>query len=108
MARDGILSIEDGPVPESIELDATHLQAGTFTYARKGGRIDVTMTLIQPEGDKVREATSFLGQPTAAGVQKDYDQLRQEVGQLKSELEQERARNNELQKRLRKPAARPR
>ena len=60
-ARDGILTIYDGPVPEAIELDSIHLQTGVFTYARKGARIDVAMTLNEPDGQKVHEATSYLG-----------------------------------------------
>jgi len=85
-ARDAILSIDDGgQVPESIELDPMHLKAGSFTYGRRSPRVDVTMTLILPDGGKVQEATSFLGQATPS-------QLQQQIDQLKRDLEKERAR----------------
>jgi hypothetical protein len=56
------LEIGDGQSPRSIvPLEAAQLTSGVFTYQRHNERVDVTMVLDQPDGAKVRQATSFLG-----------------------------------------------
>jgi hypothetical protein len=35
---------------------------GSFTYARRTGRVDITLILPQPGGKEVREATLFAGE----------------------------------------------
>ena len=92
-ARDGILTIEDGPLPEAIELDPAHLHAGAFTYFRKGGRIDVTMTLNEQDGQKIHEATTYLGEDPAARRERDA---------LTKSLEAERERARKLEEELQK------
>lgn len=101
-ARNGILTIGDGPVPEAIELDPIHLQTGVFTYARKGARIDVAMTLNEPDGQKVREATTYLGTAPESKPTLDDSALRKERDDLARSLELERARSRKLEKQLQK------
>lgn len=64
-ARDAVLSITDGAAPQVIPLDSAHLHTGVFTYARRGERVDVAMTLRLPDGQSLRQATTFLGAPPA-------------------------------------------
>ena len=101
-ARDGILTIVDGPAPEAIALDPIHLQAGAFTYVRKGARIDVAMTLNEPDGRKVREATSYLGTAPQRQAAEDNPALRKERDDLTRSLELERERNRKLEQQLHK------
>jgi proteasome lid subunit RPN8/RPN11 len=101
-ARDGILTIDDGPAPEAIELDSTHLKTGVFTYARKGARIDVAMTLNEPDGEKVHEATSYLGTAPQSGPAADSSALRKERDELARSLEAERERSRKLEKQIQK------
>jgi hypothetical protein len=61
--RSGILLIGDGPQARSIPLDADHLRAGSVTYARQSERVDITLTIDQPNGRKLIEGATFLGRP---------------------------------------------
>jgi len=101
-ARDGILTIDDGPVPEAIELDPAHLQAGIFTYVRKGARIDIAMTLNEPGGQKVHEATTYLGAAPERQALEDDSAIRKERDDLTRSLELERARTRKLEQQLQK------
>lgn len=101
-ARDGILTIVDGPAPEAIALDPIHLQAGAFTYVRKGARIEVAMTLNEPDGQKVREATGYLGTAPQRQAAEDNPALRKERDDLTRSLELERERNRKLEQQLHK------
>ena len=43
-ADDAVLEInEGGPLPSAIQLDAAHLQTGSFTYARTAEKVDVKL-----------------------------------------------------------------
>jgi len=99
-ARAGAVTIEDVGNPQVVELDAAHLQAGVFTYGRKGGKVDVAMTLSLPDGQRVREATSFLGQAPVRPAPEQEVAVRKEVDDLARKLEEEQARNRKLEKSL--------
>jgi proteasome lid subunit RPN8/RPN11 len=60
-ATGGTLAIQEGGTTRSIELDAAHLQAGSFTYGRQQERVDVTLTVNLPAGGKLQEITTYLG-----------------------------------------------
>ncbi len=57
------LLIVDGDKPHTVELGRPHVLTGSFTYARKTGKVDVTLVLPQPGGKEIREATIFAGDP---------------------------------------------
>jgi proteasome lid subunit RPN8/RPN11 len=117
----GILLISDGRQARSLPLDAAHLRNGSLTYARQSERVDVTLTLNQPNGQKLVEAATFLGaappQPLAGAaapsapsgnnadtaqqdLQKQRDALAQENAQLKEQLASQAERIQRLQKSL--------
>jgi len=101
-AVDALLVIVDGPAPESIPLDAAHLVAGVFTYQRRTGKVDVTLSVRQPDGREVREATTFLGSlPEAALSDAQRELLTREAARLKSDLNAQTERADELEKALR-------
>jgi proteasome lid subunit RPN8/RPN11 len=61
-SSDAILEITDGgPLPVAIQLDAAHLETGSFTYARTSEKVDVKLIVHQENGPDIREVTSFLG-----------------------------------------------
>lgn len=61
-ATAGILEITDGVNKTVVALDPRRLQGGTFSYARRTGRVDVRLALDREDGKKFEEFTSFLGQ----------------------------------------------
>ncbi len=112
--RAGILLITDGRQARSLPLDAAHLRNGSLTYARQSERVDVTLSLDQPNGQKLIEAATFLGKappqppvaaaaPADAGrqdLQKERDSLAQENAQLKVQVAGQAERIKRLEKSL--------
>jgi proteasome lid subunit RPN8/RPN11 len=99
-----ILEIDDGLVPRDIHLDALQLQAGTFTYARRGEEVDLKLSIHLPNGQQARGATSFLGrlperkpQPEAPEIRRQRDALAEEAAKLRSDLAAEAARTRKLE-----------
>jgi hypothetical protein len=104
-AAEGMIEIVDGATPHANALDAAHLQAGVFTYARQTEKIDVTLTARLPDGRLVREATSFLGRPPDGApaaenpdVRKAREDFVNETAKLKSDLRSQTARTRTLEK----------
>ena len=62
-ALDGDLEIVEGKRSNLIHLDQRTLHLGSFTYSRSSEKVDLSIALRQPNGDIVREYTSFLGPP---------------------------------------------
>jgi proteasome lid subunit RPN8/RPN11 len=60
-AAGGTLIIHDGPQTRTVDLDSAHLQAGSFTYGRETEKVDLTLTVTGPKGEKLREVTTYLG-----------------------------------------------
>jgi hypothetical protein len=103
-ARDALLEIsEGGPQLTAIQLDAAHLQAGSFTYARTAEKVDVKLTVHQAKGPDLREVTSFLGKlperkpvedPTA---QKQREEMEKQAARLKADLTLQAAKTKKLE-----------
>lgn len=109
-ARNGVsgaLRIEDGPAPQVIPLDAAHLKAGVFTYARQAEKVDIALTVRQPDGREAREATSFLGRLPAQlpfsespEARKQREDIAKEAAKLKSDLNAQTERTRKLERSL--------
>jgi proteasome lid subunit RPN8/RPN11 len=106
-ATDAILEIDDGPVRQEIQLDARHLNTGTFTYGRQGERVDIKLAIHLPGRQQARGAASFLGKlperkppPEDPEIRKQRDELAQEAAKLKSDLAAEAARTRKVEKSL--------
>jgi proteasome lid subunit RPN8/RPN11 len=67
-ARSGTLEIAEASARTVVALDRQRLLSGIFSYARQTARVDVRLTLDQPNGKKFEEFTGFLGSapPTPA------------------------------------------
>ncbi|MCU1232824.1 MAG: Mov34/MPN/PAD family protein [Candidatus Solibacter sp.] len=105
-APDAMLEISDGPTPQAIQLDAAHLRAGSFAYARQTDKVDVKLIVHQTKGPDVREVTSFLGklpehkpvEDPEAKVQRD--ELAKEAAKLKLDLNWQTIKTKKLEKDL--------
>ncbi len=89
-ATGGALSIDSGgAVPQEISLDKAHLLSGVVTIARQAPRVDVSLSLTDPDGRPAREATTFMGKlPDAddAAAQQQRDNLAKQVAKMQSDL----------------------
>jgi hypothetical protein len=106
-ATNATLEIDDGPLPRKIQLDARHLKAGTFTYARQGPRVDLSLALHLPGGRQAIAEAIILATPPGREptpedpeIRKQRDALAQEAAKLKSDLAAEEARTLKLEKSL--------
>ena len=106
-ATDAILEIDDGPVRQEIQLDAQHLNAGTITYGRQGGRVDVKLAIQLSGGQLAHGAASYLGRPPERKpppedpeIRRQRDELAQQAAKLKADLAADVARTKKLEKSL--------
>jgi proteasome lid subunit RPN8/RPN11 len=104
-APGGVLLVgEGGAAPQRIALDQPHLLSGVFTIARQSERVDVSLSVVQPDGAQVHEATNFSGKlPDRAPkdeppLQKERDDLAKQVAKMKTRLDEEIQRNHKLQR----------
>jgi proteasome lid subunit RPN8/RPN11 len=103
-ATGATLEIDDGPVPQDIQLDARQLEAGTFTYGRRGERVDIKLAVHLPGGQQAHGTAGFLGRlperkprPEDPEIRKQRDALAQEAAKLRSDLAAEAARTRKLE-----------
>ena len=106
-ASDAVLEInEGGPALTVIQLDAAHLQAGMFTYARTAEKVDVRLIVHQEKGPDLREVTSFLGklperQPAETpAARKQREDAAKQAAKLKADLTFQAAKTKKLERDL--------
>jgi hypothetical protein len=104
-ASDALLEITDGPLPVAIQLDAAHLETGSFTYARTTEKVDVKLIVHRKDGPDLREIVSFLGklpdrQPAEdpQAQQKQRDETEKQSAKLKSDMNAQAAKTRKLEK----------
>ena len=104
-ANDAILEInEGGPLLTAIQLDAAHLQAGSFTYARTAEKVDVRLIVHQEDGPDLREVTSFLGKLPERKPAEDpkarnqREEMARQAAKLKADLTLQAAKTKKLEK----------
>ncbi len=110
----GTLVIADGPQTRTIPLAPAELALGKFSYKRESGDIQVRMSVEAPDGNKVQEASRFLGPPPSGGnaeelktLQQRKDELEAEVARLKQSNEQQAERIQQLERTLKILQTRP-
>lgn len=92
-----LLMITDGETPpQAIGLDIAHLQAGSFTYARQTGRVDVILNVHLPDGQDLKEIATFLGKPP--GQHPGDDARQQEITDQASQLQKQAERTKKLER----------
>ena len=103
----GTLEITDGPQTRNIPLKPADLALGKFSYKRESGDIQVRMIVEEAGGEKVQEASRFLGPPPAKAdtgeleaLQKRRDELEAEVNRLKQSNDQQGQRIQQLERTL--------
>ena len=84
----GSLAIVDGKQTRTVPLSLVDLARGNFSYQRDTGDIEVRMTVESKSGEKVEEASRFLG---SAPVKADADEIKT-LQQQRDDLEAEAAR----------------
>ena len=111
-AGDAVLEINEGKSAlTAIQLDAAHLQAGSFTYARTAEKVDVKLTVHQEKGPDLREVTSFLGklperQPVETpAARKQREDAAKQAAKLKADLTLQAAKTKKLERDLKSARA---
>ena len=107
-ALEGTIEITDGDtVPQAVRLDGAHLATGAFSYAREHERVDVTLMASEPNGQVVKEQTSFLGKlPARKGsaedpaLHKGRDAEAERADKLQKDLNFQAAKTRKLEKDL--------
>jgi hypothetical protein len=112
-AESAVLEITDAGQSTEIPLDPRHLQAGVFTYLRRGDRVDARLTIVGPGGRHAQATASFFGAlPTplqtaesepepdsdTATLRQQNAELRKQTAKLKSDLAAATAHIQELQR----------
>jgi proteasome lid subunit RPN8/RPN11 len=104
-ASDALLEISDGPLPVAIQLDAAHLETGSFTYARTTEKVDVKLIVHRKDGPDLREIASFLGklpnrQPAEdpQAQRKQRDETAKQAAKLKADMNAQAAKTRKLEK----------
>ena len=104
-ASDALLEInEGGPKPTAIQLDAAHLQTGSFTYARTAEKVDVRLIVHPAGGQDFREVTSFLGKlperkpAEDPQAQEQRAEMARQAAKLKADLTFQAAKTKKLEK----------
>ena len=103
-SSDALLEInEGGPKPTAIQLDAAHLQTGSFTYARTGEKVDVKLIVHQAGGPDFHEVTSFLGKlperkpAEDPKAQEQREEMARQAARLKDDLTLQAAKTKKLE-----------
>jgi len=110
----GALEIADGPQTRAVPLTPGELALGKFAYKRETGDVQVRISVEAADGNKVQEASRFLGPPPSQGnteelkaLQQRRDELEAEVARLKQSNEQQSQRIQQLDRTLKILQTRP-
>jgi hypothetical protein len=97
----GTLVINDGSGTQTYTLSPRELTAGSYTYERKTGDVEVRMSVEDSDGAKVQEASRFLGQAPVKIDQNELGELKKKRGELEAEvarlLRENRAQDEKIQ-----------
>ena len=96
----GALEIADGPQTRTIPLAPRELAMGKFSYKRETGDIQVRMSVEAPDGNKLQEASRFLGPAPSKGNADELKALQQRRDDLEAELARLRQSNNQQAQRI--------
>jgi proteasome lid subunit RPN8/RPN11 len=110
----GTLEITDGSQTRTVPLTPAELEMGKFSYKRQTGDIQVRMSVESADGNKVQEASRFLGPAPSQGntdelkvLQQRRDELEAEVARLKQSNDQQAQRIQQLERTLKILQTRP-
>jgi proteasome lid subunit RPN8/RPN11 len=96
----GTLVINDGSNTQTFALSPRELTAGNYNYERKTGDVEVRMSVEDAEGNKVQEASRFLGQPPVRVDEKDLSELKNKRDELQDEVDRLTKANRQQEQRI--------
>jgi hypothetical protein len=96
----GMLEIADGQQTRTIPLQPADLALGKFSYKRENGDIQVRMIVDQPDGEKVQEASRFLGPPPTKAQDDELKTLQQRKDELEAEVARLKQTNSDQAQRI--------
>ncbi len=105
----GMLEIVDGQDQRSVPMNRSELAQGSFTYARKSGDVQVRLVVNGSSGQRMEEASRFIGTPPAVtaadatemdAIKLERDALQDEVTRLRGQTAQQAARIQQLERTL--------
>jgi proteasome lid subunit RPN8/RPN11 len=96
----GALEIADGPQTRTIPLAPRELAMGKFSYKRETGDIQIRMSVEAPDGNKLQEASRFLGPAPSKGNADELKALQQRRDDLEAELARLRQSNDQQAQRI--------
>lgn len=106
-ASGGILEIVDGQNKRDIPLNYTELAQGNFTYVRVSGDVQVRLVVLTAGGQRMEEASRFLGVAPAVVDSTELDALKaervvlqDEITRLRGQTSQQAARIQQLERTL--------
>lgn len=110
----GTLEITDGSQTRTLPLTPMELALGKFSYKRTTGDIQVRMSVESADGNKLQEASRFLGPAPSQrntdelkALQQRRDELETEVARLKQSNDQQAQRIQQLERTLKILQTRP-
>jgi hypothetical protein len=90
-ASGGSLELLDGPTRRFIRLDPKMLRSGSVNFARQSDTVSIHLTVEKPDGSKVEELTSFLGQaPSGSPAEDQTEADRQQAAEQAAVAERAR------------------
>lgn len=96
----GTLVINDGSNTKTMTLSPKDLTAGSYTYQRQTGDVEVRMSVEDSEGTKVQEASRFVGQPPVKVDQNELTDLKKKRDELEAEIERLKRQNRDQLERI--------
>lgn len=98
----GALVIADGPESNTFPIGPVQLQTGSFTYARRTRRVDVTLTITQPDGSALQQATTYMGKADRApdAAEAPGQDVAAQVARLRADLAEQTRRAERLEQAL--------
>jgi proteasome lid subunit RPN8/RPN11 len=96
----GTLVINDGSNTQTYALSPRELTAGSYTYERKTGDVEVRMSVEDSEGSKVQEASRFLGQPPVKIDPNELGDLKKKREELEAEIQRLIRTNRDQQEKI--------
>jgi hypothetical protein len=83
----GTLVINDGSNTQTYALSPRELTAGSYTYVRKTGDVEVRMSVEDADGGKTQEASRFLGQAPVKIDENELGDLKKKREELEAEIQ---------------------
>ena len=96
----GTLEIVDGQDRRDIPMNRSELARGSFTYVRHSGDVQIRLIVNASGGQRIEEASRFLGTAPAAVDASELDTLKVERDALQDEVTRLRAQSAQQAARL--------